>query len=64
MNDKRTIGARSKPYTTMYGDKPVIVVDEYHYDVSYDTYFKLQMPVNFSPTPAELFKVRLANPNE
>ncbi len=63
MNDNETIGARSKPYVTLDGDKAVIMVDEVHYDAGYDRYFKIQVMVNSNPTAEEAFKVELANPN-
>jgi len=64
MNNELKVGARSKPYVTLDGDKPVIVIDEIQYDASYDTYYKIQVMVNSNPTSAEIFKVKLANPNE
>lgn len=63
MNDEMKIGTRSKPYTMLDGDKAIIVADEIHYDVNGDTYLKIQVMVNADPTPEEVFKVELANPN-
>lgn len=62
MNDELKVGARSKPYIALDEYPPVIVVDELQYDASYDAYYKRSIIINANPTPAEIFKIRLTNP--
>lgn len=63
MNDELKLGTRGKPYVVIDGDKTVIMVDEVRYDAGYDTYYKTDTVINFHPTPTEIFKVKLTNPN-
>lgn len=61
-SDTGTIGARGKSYVAGNGYRLVIVVNETCYDAGYDCYYDRPIVINKTPTPAEIFKIRLANP--
>ncbi len=58
-------GDRGEPYVFKdnLSGKHIIMVEETRYDAHYDTYYSMVIVINPDPTPAELFKVKLANPN-